>query len=429
MKKTLILLFALLPALICAQENSPPKFALVIGNGAYTNFSRLANPVNDAVDMTAILTELGFAVETVLDGSLNQMENAVMRLRSRLSTSSDAHGFFFYAGHGVQSYGENYMLPADSNIPGESFLRQRAVSVQTVLNELNGAGNFLNMVVLDACRDNPLSGFRGSGRGLAVVSNQPADSIIVFSTSAGSVADDGRGRNGLFTEHLLNNMRVPGTEVQEVFRRTGLDVARASNRKQIPAIYNQFFDVAFFNPPADMEAFMAAAARPAPAPRPETDRVRPEREPVEITPEKGNAAKLNFIGGSVGTAFTDPAVIVTVHGSYAPVRYMYIEAGFDFGFVSVFEDVETYWSMYPYANIGVFAPFRGRGGFFASAGAGYMFGNYTFSHGTDFGASNFAVNVTAGFNIFDMFNISYSLRTDFGSVSNKLSVGYTYRFK
>ena len=92
---------------VFAQENSQPKFALVIGNGAYTNLSRLANPVNDADDMALALEYLGFTVEKVLDGSLGEMENAVTRLRDRLKGSGDAYGFFFYAGHGVQSGGEN----------------------------------------------------------------------------------------------------------------------------------------------------------------------------------------------------------------------------------------------------------------------------------------------------------------------------------
>ena len=231
MNKAIVLLLALLPAFVFAQENSPPKFALVIGNGAYTNISRLANPVNDAVDMTAVLTELGFTVETILEGSLSQMENAVMRLRSRLSSSSDAQGFFFYAGHGVQSGGVNYLIPAGARIPSENFLRERAVSVQSMLAELNDAGNELNIIVLDACRDNPFSWARSGSRGLTVVSNQPADSIIVYATSAGSTAPDGTARNGLFTSQLLKHLNTPGVEVSELFRLTGADVSQASDRQ------------------------------------------------------------------------------------------------------------------------------------------------------------------------------------------------------
>jgi hypothetical protein len=134
-----------------------------------------------------------------------------------------------------------------ANIPSENYLRNRAVSVQTVLDELNDAGNELNVVVLDACRDNPFNWGRSGNRGLTVIGSQPADSIVVYATSAGSIAQDGLGRNGLFTSHLLNNLRTPGLDVTEIFRRTGLDVSLASDRKQIPAVYVQFFGNAYFD--------------------------------------------------------------------------------------------------------------------------------------------------------------------------------------
>ncbi|MDR1902780.1 MAG: caspase family protein, partial [Treponema sp.] len=235
------------------------KFALVIGNGAYTNITRLNNPVNDANDMTAALQGLGFQVDTVLNGSLDQMENAVVRLKNRLSTNSASYGFFFYAGHGVQSNGENYLIPVDVNIASESFLRQRAVQMQAVLDELNQAENALNIVVLDACRDNPFSWSRAGSRGLQVVAGQPADSIIVYATSAGSTAADGTGRNGLFTEQLLKNIKTPGLSVRDVFDRTGADVVRVSGRKQTPAIYSQFFGTAY------LAGTTPVNPRPAPA--------------------------------------------------------------------------------------------------------------------------------------------------------------------
>jgi formylglycine-generating enzyme required for sulfatase activity len=140
-----------------------------------------------------------------------------------------------------------------NNIQTENHLRQRAVSVQTVLDNLNDAGNALNVVVLDACRDNPFGWARSGSRGLSVVSRAPVDSIIVYATSAGSVASDGTGRNGLFTTHLLNNLKVSGLEVQEMFRRTMGDVARASDNQQHPEYRSQFYDIAYLgtNPVSD----------------------------------------------------------------------------------------------------------------------------------------------------------------------------------
>jgi hypothetical protein len=126
-----------------------------------------------------------------------------------------------------------------------------------MLDELNNAGNEFNVVVLDACRDNPFGWKRsGSSRGLSVVGNPPADSLIVYATAAGSTSADGNGRNGLFTTHLLNNLKTTDLEVMELFRRTGADVARASNNEQRPAVYNHFFGIAYLGtkpaaPPAE----------------------------------------------------------------------------------------------------------------------------------------------------------------------------------
>ncbi|MDR2952018.1 MAG: caspase family protein, partial [Treponema sp.] len=200
------------------------KYALVIGNGNYTALGRLRNPVNDAEDVAAALNDLGFSVDKVLDGDLDRTENAVLRLRNRLSAAKNSYGFLFYAGHGVQSNGVNYLIPIGANIPSEGSLRERSVSVQWMLGELNDAGNELNVVVLDACRDNPFFWGRSGSRGLTVIGNQPADSIVVYATSAGSVAQDGTGRNGLFTSYLLKNLKTPGLEIKEIFNRTGIDV-------------------------------------------------------------------------------------------------------------------------------------------------------------------------------------------------------------
>ena len=145
MKKTIFKVLVLLPlvlwpVLLFAQQGSNPtdqaaasytsdqKFALVIGNGNYTGLSPLANPVNDANDITAVLSHLGFTVDKILNGNMTQMEDAIVRLKQRLSAAENSYGFFFYAGHGVQSGGENFLIPVDANIPSESFLRNREYS-------------------------------------------------------------------------------------------------------------------------------------------------------------------------------------------------------------------------------------------------------------------------------------------------------------
>lgn len=228
-----------LPSLFAQEEY---RFALVIGNSDYQGMGKLTNPVNDAVDMSETLERIGFDVDLVLDASLEDMEEAVLRFKNRMSEYPGSVGFFFYAGHGVQSGGENYLIPVDARINSEAMLRSRAVPLQFVLDSLKETQNKLNVVILDACRDNPFSWARSSSRGLAVVGQQPPASIVVYSTSAGRVAEDGTGRNSVFTEELIQHLRTPGLDISEVLRRTGQAVQSRTNGAQIPAIYSQFFD-------------------------------------------------------------------------------------------------------------------------------------------------------------------------------------------
>jgi uncharacterized caspase-like protein len=170
---------------------------------------KLANPGNDAADMAEALKSLGFTVTLIKDADLMGMEQGIVRLGNSLSTSKSSIGFFFYAGHGVQSNGINYLIPANAEIPSEAFLNTKAVAVQALMDTLQQSGNKLNVIVLDACRDNPFSWSRSGTRGLTVVSSQPPGSLIAYATSAGSVAQDGTGRNGIFTGELLKNLKNP----------------------------------------------------------------------------------------------------------------------------------------------------------------------------------------------------------------------------
>lgn len=238
----LIIVFSLAFAQLSIAQQ---KYALVIGNANYTGITSLNNPLNDAGDMEEVLKNMGFAVNKILNGSRETIEAAVIQLGRQLSGNSSSYGFFFYAGHGVQSRGENYLIPIGANIPSENALRDRAVPLQWVMEELNDAGNELNIIVLDSCRDNPFSWNRSSSRGLAPVTRAPPGSIIFYATSDGQPAADGIGRNGLFTTQLLSNLQTPELEVTEVLRRTGAAVSQASGGIQIPAIYNQFFGKAY----------------------------------------------------------------------------------------------------------------------------------------------------------------------------------------
>jgi hypothetical protein len=321
------------------------------------------------------------------------MEDALLRLKSRLSESKDSYGFFFYAGHGVQSQGDNFLIPVNSNIPTESNLRTRAVSVQTVLDDLNDAKNSLNVVVLDACRDNPFGWSRSGTRGLTIVTRQPADSIIVYATSAGQRASDGEGRNGLFTSQLLANLATPGLEVSEVFKRTGADVAHVSNNQQIPAIYSQFFKTAYLGVlPSDAALASVyvpgSSVRPAPQPLPGADPGKDRRPGAE--------KRLWSIGASAGTSFAEPWLVGTVRGTVAPFNNIFLELGVDIGALSGVSKV-GYYSFFPYASVAYFRPLTEKISVYAGAGAGYLFATYKFPEVSDpHDVRTFAASVTAG---------------------------------
>ena len=411
-----------------AQDNNLQKYALVIGNGNYTGISKLSNPVNDANDMEAVLKSLGFTVDKVLNGNLDQMENSIMQLRNRLSVTKNSYGFFFYAGHGVASNGENYLIPVDSSIQSESNLRQRAVSVSFMMNELNNAGNELNIVILDACRDNPFGWSRSGSRGLSIVSNQPADSIVVYATSAGATAADGNGRNGLFTGHLLENMRIPELEITEVFRLTMGDVARDSGNQQRPAVYNQFYGTAYLGAVQSGQTAPDQRARPEPLPLPSPARPADPKERQTKERPTDTAAKLWTVGASVGTSFTYPLLVTTIRGTIAPFKYSFLELGIDGGFFSKGSDV-GHNSVHPFAHLAFFYPFTKSLGFYAGAGGGCMIAAFNFSGSDKLPVNIPAADFNAGLNLFGMIDLSYTFRTDFKNTGNKVSVGYTYRFK
>ena len=430
----IILLVFLVPAFLFTQEGAagqvpPKKFALVIGNGNYSGLTPLANPVNDANDIGDILVNLGFTVDKILNGSLEEMEEAVMRLKNRLSATENSYGFFFYAGHGVQSNGENYLIPVNANIPGENYLRNRAVSMQLVLDELNDARNSLNVIVLDACRDNPFGWSRSGSRGLSVVKGQPADSIVVYATSAGARASDGDDRNGLFTTYLKNNLVIPGIEVKEIFNRTGRDVSKASNNQQVPAIYSQFFGTAYFGDmPVSFEGQIALQPS-APA--------GPANQPATVIPNSGardsgrefQREKFWSVGVSLGSAFAAPWLIGTAYGTLAPLKYSFLELGFDFGLINTAPEVDQYYSMYPFLHAAFFWPFTDKIGAYIGAGGGVWMVSYKFPDVDNYFDNYFVASFTSGAKFFDMLAVSYTLRTNFTGMSHKASIGYCYRFK
>lgn len=218
--------------------------ALVIGNSNYQEQS-LRNPTNDARDISAVLRSLGFEIDLRLNASQEDMEGAVQRFGRKLQ--GNTVGLFYYSGHGVQHEGSNYLIPigAMSSVSGPDHLRYKTVDAGYVLGVMKQAGNGLNIVVLDACRNNPFKSFsRSMNKGLKRISGAEG-TIIAYSTSPGKVALDGTGRNSPYTEQLIKLMKKPNLPVEIMFKQVRRGVKSETGGKQLPW-YEASIDGDFF---------------------------------------------------------------------------------------------------------------------------------------------------------------------------------------
>jgi hypothetical protein len=220
------------------------KNALVIGNSAYKT-AGLANPVNDATDMADTLKKLGFKVTLKTNATQKAMEESIRAFGKELRKGGI--GLFYYAGHGIQVKGRNYLIPIEAVLESEGDAKYEAVDAGLVLAKMEDAGNGFNIVILDACRNNPFSrSFRSADTGLAKM-DAPAGSILAYSTAPGSIAADGTGRNGLYTSRLLEHMVTPNLKIEEVFKKVRVDVAMASEKKQTPWESSSLMGDFYFN--------------------------------------------------------------------------------------------------------------------------------------------------------------------------------------
>jgi formylglycine-generating enzyme required for sulfatase activity len=207
------------------------RVALVIGNASYKD-SPLKNPVNDARAVAAKLRGLGFEVVERHNLTQKQIGRTLSEFRGKLTRGGTA--LFFYAGHGLQVGGVNYLPAVDADIGTEEDVPNQSINVDQVLRVMEGGKTGVNLVFLDACRNNPYSrSFRSAGEGLAKVS-APSGTLIFYATRPGSVAADGDGQNGLYTQNLLVAMEMPGLTVEQVQKRVAAGVKQRSNGRQEP---------------------------------------------------------------------------------------------------------------------------------------------------------------------------------------------------
>jgi uncharacterized caspase-like protein len=248
--RVLVLMFLLLLGFGAQAQG---RYALVIGNARYAHAEPLRNSVNDAELMARTLREVGFKVTLLKDADLAQMGQAALSFGQGLSRGDIA--FVYFAGHGVQHGGENYLIPVDARVDQPEQLRDRAFPIGGLFKALPADGRTANIIVLDACRNNPFAGrspaysralgvgqpdARGLARedvvpaGLSQVDNVPGNTLIAYATSPGKVALDGEGRNSPYAEALSRVLLDEGQEVTAIFQEATLQVKRNTGFQQEP---------------------------------------------------------------------------------------------------------------------------------------------------------------------------------------------------
>jgi hypothetical protein len=207
--------------------------ALVIGNWDYpTNIGKLFNPENDAKQISSALHTMNFEVTTVYNGSLRDMETAVSDFSRSIKPADVA--LFYYAGHGVQIQGTNYLIPTGIGIEDAIDIRYKSVDLSYIMEKMNRQNTGLTIVILDACRNNPFTSDRGLAQAGWAVTKGPVGSIIAYATAPGDVAMDGTGNNGLYTKHLLRLMKEPSLKIEDMFKKVRIAVENESDGTQIP---------------------------------------------------------------------------------------------------------------------------------------------------------------------------------------------------
>ena len=278
------------------QQQQQRRTALIIGNGAYAGSAPLKNPANDARDVAAALSQLGFEVvnrQKMVDLTQKEMLSAVRAFGQRIR--GGGVGLFFYAGHGMQVGGSNYLIPIDAKINNEGDVKYQSIDVSDVLIEMENANNGVNIIILDACRNNPFAarGFRSATNGLAQM-NAPSGTLIAYATAPGSVASDGGdGRNGLYTRELIRALKTPGLPIEEVFKHVRVSVRDKTGRAQIPW-ESTSLDASFYFLPGNPAQVAANAPPPAPQ-RPAASAPPPVTAPAEEQAAGGGADAMEAV--------------------------------------------------------------------------------------------------------------------------------------
>lgn len=295
----LMLLGASVPAV------SQERVALVIGNGSYAHAGALPNPSNDARAVGAALREVGFEVLQGSDLDRNAMERLIRDFLRRISKAKVA--LLYYAGHGMQIDGRNYLVPVDAKLEAATDLNFETIELDRLLDSLNDP-NRATIVMLDACRDNPLSRSFATksrsasvGAGLAAYANPGTGTLIAFATAPGKVALDGQGANSPFTEGLVKHLKTPGLEVRQLLTRVRKDVSDATRGQQVPWDNSSLL--------GDVYLASAPVARPSVPPAPPAP-AQEAPKPTALPPAalvRPPGRTISFQGGGVLGVITNPS--------------------------------------------------------------------------------------------------------------------------
>ena len=276
--------------LFAQKQDNRKRVALVIGNANYQDQIPLNNPLNDANDIAAKLKEIGFEVILITDGNQRQMDQALDQFYQKLTQGGV--GLFYYAGHGMQLDGENYLIPIDANLKSESDIKYQTLALNRVLDKMYDAESAVKIIILDACRDNPYARnwktrSASETRGLAQLQskNNAQGEFIAYATQPGNVSWDGKEnqRNGIFTSHLLKHLTTPNKTIDEIFNLVRQGVAQETKKfalPQVPFVTTGLIGTFYFNPT------VASEDTPQPSSLEEELVTKPSSTPINETTSK-----------------------------------------------------------------------------------------------------------------------------------------------
>jgi carboxyl-terminal processing protease len=256
-------------AVAVSSAEAEPRVALVIGNSNYgPEIGKLPNPANDAALMTSALKKTGFDVITVTNVDQKAMKRAIAQFGDKLANAGPtATGLFYYAGHGIQVQGINYLIPTDAHIQKEADVSIESITADDVMKQMEFASNAVNIIILDACRNNPISrSMRSATRGLAPMqSDSVRGTFVAYSTAPGKTAADGTGQNSPYSQALASAIVQPGVGIEEIFRDVRGKVMQATDDQQIPWDSSSLTAPFYFKPTSATVAAPVAAPALSPA--------------------------------------------------------------------------------------------------------------------------------------------------------------------